>query len=77
MDHLNNLITLVINPAITLLIALAVVMFLWGVAQFVMNSDNEENRQSGAQHILWGLIGLAIMVGAVAIKSFIQNSINF
>ena len=73
---LKNVNAYVLNPAIELLIGVAVVMFIWGVVEFVWKSDDEEHRQSGAQHILWGLIGLAIMVSAIAIKGFIQNTVG-
>ena len=73
---LAKLNTYVLNPAITLVMGIALIIFIWGVAEFVWKSDDEEHRQSGAQHILWGLIGLAIMVSAIAIKSFIQNTVS-
>lgn len=53
----------ILNPLARLLIAIAVVYFFWGVAKFIINSDNEQAREEGKKHMIWGIIGLFIMVG--------------
>jgi hypothetical protein len=64
----NNLILkfadVIINPAIRGLFLIALLMFLWGVFQFVKNADDEGARTTGRNMILWGVIGMAIMVAA-------------
>ena len=64
-------ITRIINDSvIPLIFALATVMFVWGVVQFVINSDEEAKKEKGKQFMLWGIIALAVMVsvwGLVAI----------
>ena len=56
-------ITAIINNAIIpLIFALAVVMFVWGVVQYVINSDEEAKKEKGRQFMLWGLIALTVMV---------------
>jgi hypothetical protein len=57
----------ILNPLILLMFALATVMFLWGVFQFLVNSDDSEARDTGRRHILWGVIGMFIMVSVYAI----------
>ncbi len=76
MDLLNNIITEIINPAIYLLFGFAMVIFLYGVFQFIYKSDDEEARSAGSQHILWGIVGLAIMVCALAIRRFIASTLG-
>ncbi len=76
MQVLTNLEIAVINPLIKLLFAVAVVIFVYGVVQFVWKSEDEEARQNGAQHIMWGLIGLFIMTAAIVIKDFIRRTIG-
>jgi TRAP-type C4-dicarboxylate transport system permease small subunit len=58
---------IILFPIMTLLMAVAFLVFLYGCAQFIMNADNETARADGRKHILWGLIGLVIMVSAVVI----------
>ena len=51
------------NSVIPLIVSLAVVVFLWGVVQYVINSQEEAKREKGKQLMIWGIIGLAVMVG--------------
>ena len=54
----------ILRPIVLLLFALATILFLWGVVEFITNRDNEEERDKGKKHMLWGIIGLVIMFGA-------------
>ncbi|MBT3282608.1 hypothetical protein HON59_00465 [bacterium] len=67
---------LIINPLIGLLFAAGLVFFLWGLAQFIMNADSEEGRTKGKQHMVWGIVGMFIMVGAYAIINILSNTLN-
>jgi succinate dehydrogenase/fumarate reductase cytochrome b subunit len=68
---INKVDTLIINPLITLLFALAMVYFLYGVFEFIANQENEEKKTSGKNHMLWGLIGITIMMGVWTILGII------
>ena len=61
----------ILNPVITLLFSAAVVWFLYGVFEFVRGQGSDEARKTGAQHILWGVIGMAIMISAYGIINII------
>jgi len=72
---------LIVNPLITFLFALAVVYFLYGVFEFISNQENEEKKTSGKSHMLWGIIGIAIMMGVwfflgIIIDTFDIRGIN-
>ncbi|OGI60558.1 hypothetical protein A2641_03430 [Candidatus Nomurabacteria bacterium RIFCSPHIGHO2_01_FULL_37_25] len=54
--------TIINNAIIPLIFALAMVMFVWGVVQYVIKSDEEAKKQKGKQFMLWGLIALTVMV---------------
>jgi uncharacterized membrane protein YidH (DUF202 family) len=64
----------IINPLIGLLFAVAVAYFLYGVFEFIVNQENEEKKTSGKSHMLWGIVGLAIMVGVWSILGFVLNT---
>ncbi len=72
---LSKLATTVINPLLLVLFALAVVYFLWGVLSYVKGADDPSKRTEGANHILYGLIGIVIMVGVYGILEMITNTI--
>lgn len=70
-SFLANVNTTIINPLITFLFALAVVYFLYGLLEFIMNQENEEKKTSGKSHILWGIIGITIMMSVFTIMNII------
>lgn len=73
-DLIQSLNDNIVNPFIILLIAFAILYFLWGVAQFVIYSDSEEERSKGKRHMIWGIMGIVIMVSVFGILSLVLNS---
>ena len=67
---------MIINPLISLLFALAVAFFLYGVFEFIANQDNEEKRTAGKMHMLWGIIGITIMMGVFMIMRVILDTFD-
>lgn len=65
----------ILFPLITLLTAIALLMFLWGGFQFVVSSGNPEGRKTGQRHMLWGIIGMLIMLSAYAILTVAANTV--
>jgi uncharacterized membrane protein YidH (DUF202 family) len=68
---------LIINPLIILLFALALMLFLYGVVEFIANQGSEEKKTKGKSHMLWGIIGITIMMGVWAILDIVLNTFNF
>lgn len=66
----------ILNPIVLLLFAAALVYFLWGVFVFIRDYDNEDARGIGARHMLWGIIGMFIMVSAFGIMNLIARTIG-
>lgn len=66
--------TEILEPIITLLALGAFLVFVWGVVKFIRNADNDEKRKEGQMHMIWGIIGLAIIFGASAIVNFIKSA---
>ena len=68
--------TELLRPIELVLFAAATVVFLFGVVEFLASPDNEEKKTTGKRHMLWGLIGLAIMFGVKGIVSILQNFVG-
>jgi NADH:ubiquinone oxidoreductase subunit 6 (subunit J) len=66
----------VINPIIILIFALAVVIFVYGLIKYLLSPDNEEVRKSSKSHMLWGVVGMFIMVAVFGIMNIILNTIG-
>ena len=75
-DFIVHLDKYIINPLILLLFALAVVYFLYGIFEFLSNQENEEKKTKGKMHMLWGIIGITIMMGVFMIMNVILNTLN-
>ncbi|MBI2038708.1 MAG: hypothetical protein HYT22_00275 [Candidatus Niyogibacteria bacterium] len=58
---ITKITTGIIDPLVGLMVAVAGLVFLWGVVEFIAKADNETARAKGKQHIIWGLVGLTIM----------------
>ena len=57
----------ILYPLITLMLTVALIVFLWGGFQFIANAGNSGKREEGRRHIMWGIIGMLIMLSAYAI----------
>lgn len=66
----------IIDPLILFLFVLGFLYFLYGVYELVSAAENEEARAKGRQHIIWGLIGLFIMISFWGIMNVICRTIN-
>ncbi|OHA59892.1 MAG: hypothetical protein A2589_02525 [Candidatus Vogelbacteria bacterium RIFOXYD1_FULL_46_19] len=73
---LDNINTYIVNPIIGLLFGLALLYFMYGVAVFIVNGDNDVKRREGASHMLWGVIGLFVMVSVFGIMKIICTTIG-
>jgi TRAP-type C4-dicarboxylate transport system permease small subunit len=75
-SFLGNVNEQIINPLITLLFALAIAYFLWGAFEFFLNQENEEKKTTGKSHMLWGVVGITIMMGVFMIMNVILSTFN-
>ena len=75
-SFLGNVNKLIINPIIGFLFALAVVYFLWGVFQFLHVAENEESKTTGKSHMMWGVVGITIMLGVWTILGILTKTLN-
>lgn len=64
----------ILNPLIQFAFVVAFVIFIWGLAEFIRNANNPEGRKKGQDHMLWGIIGLVIMVGVYGIIAILVNT---
>lgn len=64
----------IINPLIGLLFALALVMFFYGGAEFILRAGEDEGRETGKQHMLWGVIGMFIMASVFGILRVVAST---
>lgn len=70
-------VTRIINDSIIpLIFTLAVLMFIWGVVQYVINSDEEAKKEKGRQFMLWGIIALTVMVSVWGLVGILRTTFD-
>ncbi|OGI79100.1 hypothetical protein A3F19_03370 [Candidatus Nomurabacteria bacterium RIFCSPHIGHO2_12_FULL_37_29] len=75
-SFLTNINSMIVNPLIKFIFAVTVVYFLYGVFEFLSNQENEEKKTSGKNHMLWGIIGITIMMGVWFFLNLIISTFN-
>lgn len=70
-DRLNQAI---LFPLITLLMAIALAVFLFGAFKFIAGANNETARAEGKKHLLFGIIGMLVMLSAYTILYIAANT---
>lgn len=74
--RVNLIKTEILNPIILGLFALAMLYFLFGVYVYVAGAENDQARITGQKHMIWGILGLVIMMSVYAIMTLICNSVQ-
>lgn len=68
---IDNVELFLLKPLMMLLLAMGMLLFFWGLAQFILGAGNDENRTTGKKHMLWGIIGMFIMATAQQIVNWL------
>ena len=61
---LRDISRLILNPIIMLAFAVALLIFFWGIFQFINSQTADDKREEGKRKIFYGLFGMFIMVSA-------------
>ncbi len=69
-----RVVELIIQPLVYLLLVAGVAYFIWGVAMYIWSADKPEERKKGTQHIIWGILGIVIMVGVIGILRIVTST---
>ena len=73
----DALVNVVLNPLAGLFFAVGLLVFIWGLVEFLWGlSTDTEGKETGKRHMLWGIIGMFVMIAATTIIRIIANTIN-
>jgi len=62
----------VADAAVIALTGLALMVFIWGMVVFLANAGNEQKRTSGKQHMVWGILAIAVLVSLWGLVGILQ-----
>lgn len=63
----------ILNAVLPVLIALGVVYFVWGVITYMVG-DDEEAKKKGRDRIIFGIIGLAVIIAVWGLVAILKNT---
>lgn len=63
-----------INLATPIVVALALLYFFWGLAQYILNASDEEKKTKGRAIMIWGILALFIMVSVWGIVNVVKDT---
>jgi uncharacterized membrane protein HdeD (DUF308 family) len=64
-----------ISAAVPIVISLAILVFIWGVLRYVISTD-EDKRKDGKNLMLWGIVGIFVMVSVWGLVGILQKTIG-
>ena len=71
---LITMFNMILGWIVPVLISLAVVYFIWGIIQYMVNASDEEAKKAGRQKIINGLIGLFVIIAFWGIIRLVTNT---
>jgi hypothetical protein len=73
-SFLDKVDSLVLNPIILLLFAVATVYFIYGVIKYLSLDPSDSKKGEARSAIIWGLVGMIIMFSVYGIISFVLST---
>ncbi|MEK7176896.1 MAG: pilin [Patescibacteria group bacterium] len=62
--------------ALPIVVAIALLVFFWGLVKFIFAQGNEESKAEAKKIMLWGLIALFVMVSVWGLVEFIGSALG-
>ena len=63
-----------ITAIVPILISVAIMVFFWGIVKFIAHAYDEKAVAEGKQLIIWGLVGIFVIVALWSIVGYVQSS---
>jgi hypothetical protein len=74
---LHFFICLITGAIIPLLITLGIASFIYGVVRYVINANDSAAREEGKQFMIWGIIGLFVIVSIWGLIKLLTGTFGF
>jgi uncharacterized membrane protein len=66
----------IINPIVMFMLALALVVFVFGILEMLSKGADAEAHSKGKTHMVAGVVGMFIMISAWGIINIIANTVG-
>ena len=74
---LASLLIDIINPLLAILIGFALLAFFKGLIVFITKAGDAKNHADGRSLMVWGIIGLFVMISVFGILRFFYSDLGF
>lgn len=75
-DLIGYVTCILVKYVFALIVALGTLAFMYGVFQYVISSDDEGKKEKGRQYMIWGIIGLTVMVSVWGLVTILGDTFN-
>lgn len=76
-SDLIHLIVGYIQQLLPILAGIALLVFFWGLAVFIKNSGDAKSHEQGRSFMIWGVIGLFILLSFMGILQLFYSDLGF
>lgn len=73
-ELVNRFVEYIIDPAILIVFTAGFLLFVWGIIEFLWELKQGGGHEKGVSHMIWGMIGMLIMVSVYGIIALIDNT---
>lgn len=73
-NAMNRIVTFIIDPALLVIFALGFLLFVYGLVEFLWKMNGEGDTAEGKKHMVWGVVGMLIMISVYGILDIIDNT---
>lgn len=73
---IGKFVEIIINPIIYILATASLLVFIYGIIEFLSQGNNPERASTGKRHMFWGIVGLFIFIASVGILRLIANTVG-
>jgi hypothetical protein len=73
---IDNITQIIIQPIVYLLFSIGLLLFMWGLVEFIANPTNASIKEKGKQHMIFGILGLLIMFSVWGIVGLVTSTIG-
>ena len=76
LNGMSQTITDILNLIFPILLAISVFVIAWGIFKFILNAGDEEARKTGRSFILWGVVGIFLMLSIWGLVNILVNTFS-
>ncbi len=76
-EQLLQSIARLVNAALPIIVAVALLFFFYGLAKFILASGGDEDARKAGKHIMiWGVVALFVMVSVWGLVAFLGQALG-